>query len=29
MPKVIGIHFVCRDDANVVDHGDGTFDTAY
>lgn len=21
------MHFVCRDDMNVVDHGDGTFDT--
>lgn len=24
---VIGMHFVCRGDMNVVDHGDGTFDT--
>jgi hypothetical protein len=23
---VVGMHFVCRDNMNVVDHGDGTFD---
>ncbi len=23
------MHFVCRDDLNVVDHGDGTFDTGF
>lgn len=27
--RVGGIHFVCRDDTNVVCHGDGTFDPAY
>ena len=27
MSEVTGMHFVCRDDKNVVDHGDGTFDT--
>lgn len=25
--QVLGMHFVCRGDLNVVDHGDGTFDT--
>ncbi len=23
------MHFVCRDDTNVVDHGNGTFDTGF
>ena len=23
------MHFVCRDDRNVTDHGDGTFDTGF
>jgi len=27
MRRVLGIHFVCRGDANVVDYGDGTFDS--
>ncbi len=27
MGEVYGMHFVCRGDRNVVDHGDGTFDT--
>ncbi len=27
MSRVIGMHFVCRDDLNVTDHGDGTFET--
>ena len=28
MPRrVIAMHFVCRDDLNVVDHGNGTFTT--
>jgi hypothetical protein len=26
---VIGMHFVRRGDENVVDHGDGTFDTGF
>lgn len=26
---VQGMHFVCRDDMNVVDHGDGTFDSGF
>ncbi len=29
MAHVIGLHFVCRDDRNVIDHGDGTFDTGF
>jgi len=29
MSKVIGMHFVCRDDLNVTDRGDGTFETGY
>ena len=29
MSRVTGIHFVCRDDANVVAHGDGTFDSGF
>lgn len=29
MPQVIGMHFVCKDDRNVTDHGDGTFDTGF
>ena len=29
MPRVLGLHFVCHDDRNVVDHGDGTFDTGF
>jgi len=29
MSFVIGMHFVCRDDLNVVDRGDGTFETGY
>ena len=28
MPVVVGIHFVCRGELGVTDHGDGTFDTA-
>ena len=27
MSAAIGMHFVCKDDLNVVDHGNGTFDT--
>lgn len=27
MPKVISMHFVCRDDLNVTDFGNGTFET--
>jgi hypothetical protein len=27
MPTVRGLHFVCRNDLNVTDHGDGTFET--
>lgn len=27
--RVMGMHFVCHEDANVVDHGDGTFDTGF
>jgi len=27
MARVIGMHFVCRDDLNVTDFGDGTFET--
>jgi hypothetical protein len=27
MATVKGIHFVCRDDLNVTDSGDGTFET--
>ena len=27
MPKVIAMHFVCRDDLNVADFGNGTFET--
>lgn len=29
MSNVIGMHFVCKDDLNIVDHGDGTFDTGF
>lgn len=29
MSPVIGMHFVCKGDRNVVDHGDGTFDTGF
>lgn len=29
MAAVRGLHFVCRDDLNVTDHGDGTFDTGF
>jgi hypothetical protein len=29
MSRVIGMHFVCRDDLNVDDHGDGTFETGF
>ena len=29
MSVVVGMHFVCRDDLNVTDHGDGTFDTGF
>lgn len=29
MKKVVGMHFVCRNDLNVTDHGDGTFDTGF
>ena len=29
MPTVTGMHFVCRDDANVTEHGDGTFDSGF
>ncbi len=29
MASVKGIHFVCRDDLNVTDHGDGTFETGF
>jgi|GEM_PF-5114291 len=29
MPHVIGLHFVCREDRNVVDRGNGTFDTGF
>ena len=29
MRKVVGMHFVCRDDLNVTDHGNGTFDTGF
>lgn len=29
MSDVIGMHFVCRDNANVTDWGDGTFDTGF
>ena len=25
--RVTAMHFVCRDDLNVTDHGDGTFET--
>ena len=29
MSSVIGMHFVCKDELNVLDHGDGTFDTGF
>lgn len=29
MSAVIGMHFVCKSDRNVTDHGDGTFDTGF
>ena len=29
MPSVIGVHFVCKSDRNVTDHGDGTFDSGF
>ena len=29
MATVKGIHFVCRDDLNITDHGDGTFETGF
>ena len=29
MWRVIGMHFVCRDDLNITDHGDGTFETGF
>lgn len=30
MPSaVIGVHFVCDNDRNVTDHGDGTFDSGF
>ena len=30
MSKVVtGMHFVCKGDRNVTDHGDGTFDTGF
>ena len=29
MWRVIGMHFVCRDDLNVVDREDGTFETGF
>lgn len=27
MPKVIAMHFVCRNDLNVIDFGNGIFET--
>jgi hypothetical protein len=27
--RVVGMHFVCRNDLNVTDYGDGTFDTGF
>lgn len=29
MKRVIGMHFVCKDDLNVVENGNGTFDTGF
>ena len=29
MPNVVGVHFVCDNDRNVTDHGDGTFDSGF
>lgn len=29
MKRVVGMHFVCRNDLNVTDYGDGTFDTGF
>lgn len=26
---IVGAHFVCRNDRNVTDHGDGTFDSGF
>jgi hypothetical protein len=29
MPNVVGVHFVCDNDRNVTDHGNGTFDSGF